>query len=544
MQARSLHQSSNKQAVSARLLLHILPLCFYSFTGKIGYIFQKGICNLMKVNVEQGAIQEQTADTLIVNLFDDVTTPSGATGAVDTALGGAISELIASGDLTGKAGEVGVLYPRGAIEATRVLVAGLGKREGFDLEGVRRAASKAILRARELNGKQVATIVHGAGVAGLPAAAATQATVEASLLAAYQFEATKQAQAGNKNAIESLTVVEFDEAKIDDIEAGVQTAVAIASGTTVARDLVNMPPNVATPTKMAKTAKKIAKKHGYNITVGGREWAKARKMGGFLAVAKGAGEPPKFVVMEYNGDRADLDTIVLVGKGITFDTGGISIKPSQGMPLMKSDMGGAAAVLGTMEAIGTLDLPLRVIAITPCTENMPDANAYRPADVITISNGKTVEIISTDAEGRMVLADGLVYAQQYQPKAVIDLATLTGSCIVALGSGMAAGLFSTDDNLRDKLVTAGNNTFERVWPLPLWPEYKEAIKTDVADIKNSGGRLGGVATSAVFLQEFTDYPWVHLDIAGMALSEKPTAYTPKGGTGYGVRLLVEFLRNW
>ena len=498
----------------------------------------------MKVKVEQGTIQAQTADTVIVNLFDDVTTPSGATGAVDAALDGAISELIASGDLTGKAGEVGVLYPRGAIAATRVLVVGLGKRDGFGIEGVRRAAGQAIQRARQLNANQVATIVHGAGIAGLQAEAAAQATVEASLLALYAYDAPKQGKDEGKKAIETLTVVEFDGEKLAEIEAGVQTAESIVNGVIIARDLVNMPPNVATPTKMAKTAKGIAKRHDLNITVGGRKWAKARKMGGFLAVAKGAGEPPKFIVLEHNGDRDDLDTIVLVGKGITFDTGGISIKPTQGMPAMKSDMGGAAAVLGAMEVVGALDLPLRVIGITPCTENMPDADAYRPADVITISNGKTVEIISTDAEGRMVLADGLVYAKQYDPKAVIDLATLTGSCVVALGAGMAAGLFSTDDDLRDKLVAAGDSVFERVWPLPLWSEYKEAIKSDVADMKNSGGRMGGVATSAVFLQEFTDYPWVHLDIAGMALSAKPAAYTPQGGTGYGVRLLVDFLRNW
>jgi leucyl aminopeptidase len=211
---------------------------------------------------------------------------------------------------------------------------------------------------------------------------------------------------------------------------------------------------------------------------------------------------------------------------------------------MKSDMGGAAAVLGAMKVVGALELPLRVIGIAPCTENMPDANAYRPADVITASNGTTIEIISTDAEGRMVLADGLVYATRYNPKAVIDLATLTGSCVIALGSNMAAGLFSTEDSLRDKLVAAGTAVHERVWPLPLWDDYKEAIKSDVADIKNSGGRFGGVATSAIFLKQFIDYPWVHLDIAGMALSEKENGYTPRGATGYGVRLLVEFLRNW
>jgi leucyl aminopeptidase len=497
----------------------------------------------MKIIVSQGEIQASQADTLIVNLFDDVTTPGGATGAVDQALSGAIRELIASGDLTGKAGEVGVLYPRGAMPATRVLVVGLGKRADFNLEGVRQAAANGIAQAHKLKAKNVATIVHGAGIGGLAVQAAAQATVEGSLLALYRFAATKQ-ESEPPHATDSLTIVEFDDSKVAAIEAGSRAAQAIAAGVALARDLVNMPPNVATPTKMADTAVSIAKDHNLKITVGDRAWAAEHKMGAFLAVAKGAGEPPKFIVLEHNGDRDDLDTIVLVGKGITFDTGGISIKPSANMEAMKSDMGGAAAVLGVMNVVGAMNLPLRVIGIAPCTENMPDANAYRPADVITASNGTTIEIISTDAEGRMVLADGLVYSARYKPKAVIDLATLTGSCVIALGQGMAAGLFSTEESLRDKLVAAGTAVHERVWPLPLWDDYKAAIKSDVADIKNSGGRFGGVATSAIFLKQFVDYPWVHLDIAGMALSEKGSGYIPRGGTGYGVRLLVEFLRNW
>jgi leucyl aminopeptidase len=497
----------------------------------------------MKVSVTQGSIQESTADTLIVNLFDDVTNPGGATGAVDKALNGAISELIANGDFTGKAGKVGIVYPRGAITARRVLVVGLGNRDDFDLEGVRKAAAAGIKRARDLNARQVATIVHGAGIAGLPVAGATQATIEGSLLALYQYDAPKQ-QEEAQNEIASFTLVEFDGQKLPEIETGAKTAESIAAGVYLARNLVNMPPNVATPTKMAETAESIAADHGMKLTVGGRKWAAKHDMGAFLAVAKGAGEPPKFIVLEHNADREDLDTIVLVGKGITFDTGGISIKPTANMGAMKSDMGGAAAVLGTMKVVGMLDLPLRVIGIAPCTENMPDANAYRPADVITASNNKTIEIISTDAEGRMVLADGLVYAGRYQPKAVIDLATLTGSCVIALGRGMAAGLFSTDDALRDRLVGAGAATQERVWPMPLWDDYKEAIKSDVADMKNSGGRFGGVATSAIFLKQFTDYSWVHLDIAGMALTDKEKGYVTAGGTGYGVRLLTEFLRRW
>jgi leucyl aminopeptidase len=239
-----------------------------------------------------------------------------------------------------------------------------------------------------------------------------------------------------------------------------------------------------------------------------------------------------------------LDTVVLVGKGITFDTGGISIKPSEKMDEMKSDMAGAAAVLGAMKVIGSLKLPVHVVSITPCTENMPDAHAYHPADVVTASNGKTIEIISTDAEGRLILADALVYASRYDPKAVVDLATLTGACVTALGKNIAAGLFCTHPDLSDKLVASGNYTHERLWPMPLWDDYLKSIESNVANIKNSGGRFGGVGTSAIFLKEFTAYPWAHLDIAGMALAEKEEGYIPVGGTGYGVRLLVDFLRNW
>lgn len=492
----------------------------------------------MNVQVKQGSIQESDADTIIVNLFEGVTAPGGATGAVDQALAGAVSELIASGDLTGKAGEATVLYPREVMAAKRVLVAGMGSRDEYDLEGVRQTAAAAMKRARELNAKSVATIVHGAGIAGLPAAAA-QATVEGSLLALYEYE-KKEGE-----GVDSLTLVEFEESKMADLQKGVELATAVVAGAVLARDLVNMPPNIATPQKMAQIATQIAEEHNMQLIVGGRKWAAEHKMGAFLAVAQGAGFPPKFIVLEHNGGRDDLPTIVLVGKGITFDTGGITIKPGQNMGAMKSDMGGAAAVLGAMKTVGLLNLPLHVVGVTPCTENMPDAHAYRPADVITASNGKTIEIISTDAEGRMVLADALVYAKKYKPDAVIDLATLTGACVVALGAGMAAGLFSSDDALRDRLLAASEHTHERLWPLPLWSDYQEAIKSDVADMKNSGGRMGGVATSAIFLKQFVDYDaWAHLDIAGMALAEKPQGYVTKGGTGFGVRLLVDMLLNW
>lgn len=496
----------------------------------------------MKVDVKRGALQEAEADTLIVNLFEGVSSLGGATGSLDKALSGAVSELIEQGDLKGEADEIAVLYPRGALSAKRVLVVGLGMQEDFDLEVVRKASAAALNEARKLGAKNVATIVHGGGIGGLEVGSAAQATVEGALLALYRFEDYKQKQEAS-DELESLTLVEFDEGKISAIEEGAKAAQAVVAGVYLARDLVNMPPNVATPSKLAQTATEMSEAYGLGLTIGDRFWAQERDMGAFLAVARGAGEEPKFIVLEHNADIEDLETVVLVGKGVTFDTGGISLKGSAGMPDMKSDMSGAAAVLGAIKAVAELDLPLRVIGITPATENMPDANAYRPSDVIKVSNGKTVEIISTDAEGRMILADALVYAKRYDPKFVVDLATLTGSCVIALGKGVAAGLFSSDDTLRDALTDAGSTTHERVWPLPLYKDYREKIKSDVADMKNTGGRVGGVGTSAVFLQEFTDYPWAHLDIAGMALRDGSNGYLTKGGTGFGVRLLVEFLRS-
>jgi leucyl aminopeptidase len=497
----------------------------------------------MDIQIVQGSIQESRADTLIVNLLEGIRTPTGATGAVDQASGGAIGELIENGDLNGELGKVGVVYPRGAIPAKRVLVTGLGENENFRLDTVRRASGAAMKLALDLNAKEIATVVHGAGVGGLEIADAAQATIEGSLLAYYRYDAPKQKEKPLPE-IQSLSVVEFDPGKLGAIKSGVEAAQAIARGVFLARDLVNMPPNVATPTRMAAAAGEIAEAYKMTLTVGDREWAAHRKMGAFLAVAQGAEEEPKFIVLEHNGEREDLDTVVLVGKGITFDSGGISLKPSERMGTMKSDMAGAAAVLGAMKAVGALGLPLRVVGITPCTENKPDGRAYLPADVITASNGKTIEIISTDAEGRMVLADGLVYAANYSPKAVIDLATLTGACVTALGQGVAAGLFSNDDALRDRLIASGNKVQERLWHMPLFDDYRKTIDSQVADIKNSGGRFGGVGTSAIFLKEFTDYNWAHVDMAGMALTEKGNEYMAAGATGFGVRLLVDFLRNW
>ncbi len=496
----------------------------------------------MDVQIHQASVTTVAADTLVINLFQGVTDPAGATGAVDQALNGAIRELIAAGDVTGKLGETAVYYPRGALPVRRVLVVGLGEREKFDLRAVREAAAAAAKRARDLKTDHLATIVHGAGVGGLEVEAAAQATVEGTLLALYHYAAPKQGEA--PHAITTLTVVEADAAKLDSLHAGATAAQAIAAGVHLTRDLVHAPPNVVTPTRMAQVAQEIAGRWGMSLTVGGRKWAARHKMGAFLAVAQGAGDKPRFIVLEYNAHLTEQAPLVWVGKGITFDTGGITLKPGEKMEQMKADMAGAGAVLGAMEAIARLQLPRRVVAITPCTENKPDAHAYRPGDVITASNGKTIEIISTDAEGRMVLADALVYAQRYRPAAVIDLATLTGAIGVALGDGVAGGLFCNDDTLRARLLTAANTTHERLWPMPLWEDYRKIIDSTVADFKNSGGRAGGVGASAIFLHEFVDYPWAHLDIANVAFTQKVAGYESAGATGFGVRLLVELARRW
>jgi leucyl aminopeptidase len=496
----------------------------------------------MEIKVIREGLKEIVADTIILGCFEDSFSFSGFLTELDQLMDGELRDLVTSQDITGKHQEITLFYPRNRIRVKRVIIVGLGKNEELTSEKIRAASSSAFLRASELNSKTVATSVLGSGVNGIEAGVAAQDMVEGALLGLYKFVPKKQS--GSYPQIETILVCEPDQKRIPQVEQGVKKARAIASGVYLARDLVNLPPNIVTPHYLAETAQKIASEHNLKIFVGDRSWAQDQNMGAFLAVAKGAGEEPKFIVLEYLNGEKDSQPVILVGKGITFDSGGISIKPAEGMQAMKSDMAGAAAVLGAVKAVSLLQPRLNVVGIVPCTENMPDSDAYRPADVITASNGKTIEIISTDAEGRMILADALVYAGRYNPAVVIDLATLTGACVVALGQGIAAGLFSNDDLVMQNLVKSGNVTNEKVWPLPLWDEYKKKIESDVADMKNSGGRMGGVGSSAVFLKEFTNYAWAHLDIAGMAYSDVTGTYSPKGATGFGVRLLIEFLNHW
>jgi leucyl aminopeptidase len=504
----------------------------------------------MEIKVVSGAIQATEDELIVVNLFEGVEKPGGATGAVDKAMGGAIGEAIGRGDIRGKRSEVAVFYTRGAIPAARVLVVGLGPQDQFTLQGVHEAAAAAARKARELGVPSFSSIIHGGGAGGFPLESAAQAVTEGTILGLYRYQELKNKPPDRPNP-ERLTLVQLDEANLPAAEAGVKVGQIVAEAACLARDLINRPANYATPSDLAELAMEIAGQFGtMRCQVLDEEDVAELGMGSFLGVAQGSDEPAAFIVMEHNPGREDLDTVVLVGKAITFDTGGISLKPSEHLDRMRGDLGGGAAVLAAMLAVGQLELPLHVVGLVPATENMPGGHAYKPGDVLTAMNSKTIEVISTDAEGRLILADALAYAARFQPKAVVDLATLTGACVVALGQGMAAGVFSTDDGLLARLQAASQASGERIWPMPLYDEYLDSLESLTADLANTGGRTGGVGTSAMFLKQFAEgYPWAHLDIAGMTFEERPggpkrPSYLQKGGTGFGVRLMVQFLRDW
>ena len=505
----------------------------------------------MNIVVQQGGIQSVDADTVIVNLFQGVTHPGGATGAVDRALNGAITEVIAGGDLKGKPGETVVLYPRGAMPAQRVIVVGLGRADKFDLEGVREASGGAIKQAAKLGAKNVATIIHGGGIGGLDVTAATQAVVEGSMLAMYKYDAPrrKKDEDDDPEPPETLTLVEFDQSKLEAIRAGAQAGQAIAESVYLARTLSNQPSNVATPSAIAEAAQKAAAEAGLRCDLLDEAQMRDLGMNALLAVTQGATQPAQFIIMKYEPPQAQTRRpVVLVGKGVAFDTGGYSLKPPNSMLGMKGDMSGASAVIGAMRAIGLLKGDVPVVGLVPTVENVISATAYKPNDVFIAKNGVSIEIISTDAEGRMILADALCYADAFNPAAVIDVATLTGGKVIALGE-RTNGLFCDDESLRESLLAAGKIVGEPLWPLPLDPVYDRQIKSDVADIKNSGGRTASAVTAARFLAHFVgEWPWAHLDIAGSEFysggpEQTPRSYMTKGATGTAVRTLVEFVRH-
>jgi leucyl aminopeptidase len=490
----------------------------------------------LEIKIIVGDIAQIEADAIVVNLFEGVEQPGGATAAVDEVLNGAISSLISRGEIKGKFGEVSIVHTFGKLPAGIVAIAGLGKPQDFNVDRIRGITGDFCRALRKLNCHKIATILHGAGIGGIELEASAEAVAEGALLGLYGFTKYKKPEYED---IEEILLTVGEKGKVPILETAIGKGKLVAEATNLARDMVNEPANYMTPGQMAEAAKEIAGKYNLEFKVFDREDMETMGMGALLGVAKGSNQPPKLITLSYKGDERAEKAVGFLGKGITFDSGGISIKPSEGMNEMKNDMAGAATVMTAVVAIAQLKPKINVTAVIPATENLPSGTALKPGDILKAMNGKTIEVVNTDAEGRLILADALSYAQKLGLSPLIDLATLTGACRIALGT-LYSGVFSNDQDLADKVLKAAKRTGEKMWQMPISEEYKEQIKSEIADVKNIGNRYGGAITAALFLAEFAaNTPWVHIDIAGTASSTKESGYIVKGATGVGVRTLVE-----
>ncbi|MBI4050664.1 MAG: leucyl aminopeptidase [Candidatus Doudnabacteria bacterium] len=486
-------------------------------------------------------------DLLIVPLFEDAKELEPKAKELNRALGEEISDLISRGDFKPKLAETQAMFTGKRTAAKRVLLLGLGKQSEYNLEKARTAMSAAAPVAQKFKVNDIAIALIKTLPSKVSVESATQALTEGILLANYKF--TEYKKRGEEEKPAALTQIQFvlsnsrDKTKV--LKAAT-VAHTLSQAANYARDLGNHPGNVATPQHLAKHALDLAKQHSkiLKAKVLGKGDLQKESMGAVLAVAQGSDEEPKFIVLEYHAEKK-APTVVLAGKGITFDSGGISIKPSEKMEEMKYDMAGGATVLATIKAACELRLPINLVGLIPATENLPSGKAIKPGDIVRSRAGLTIEVVNTDAEGRMVLADALDYAKKYKPVLVIDFATLTGAIVVALGDDLI-GAFTNQERLVPQLKNAAQITGEQIWLMPLYKEYEQFIKSDFADLRNVGAvpRQGDAVNAALFLQNFVSYPWIHLDIAGVAWTTREKPYRPKGATGVGVRLALEFLKNF
>ncbi len=457
---------------------------------------------------------------------------------VDTQLAGSISESSSLGEFKGHLGELLTVYSLGRLATRRVIVVGLGPQNRVDSQSIRRASAIAARHAQSTGAQRIIIALQGNG--SVETAQTIQAEVEGALLGLYNFR-SYQSDTKNSTQVNQIQIVS-EGATTSECDAAIHKGQILAEATNFARDLVNEPPNVLTPGELANRAKIMAANFGLECEIFEKSKIAELGMGGLLAVSKGSAEPPQFIILRYRGaGKQGEKGLALVGKGITFDTGGISLKPADRMDAMKGDMGGAAAVIGAMQAIAALKPAVNVTALVPTCENRPSDTSYLPGDILRILNGKTIEIVNTDAEGRLILADALSYAVKEQLSPIIDLATLTGGIVVALGS-INTGLFSNNEQLTSEIIAAGKLAGEKYWPMPMDDEYKELISSDIADIKQTGARGGSAITAAKILENFvSDTSWAHLDIAGTSYVDSKTPYQEKGATGVGVRTLAELI---
>jgi len=496
----------------------------------------------MKISIRKGKLTEEKADILVVGILEGGGERSGSIKALDALMGGLIKKVLKEERSKGKLGEVTVIRPNGELKAKRVLVVGLGTKEELDHESVRQAIGAALPVAHRLQAKSICADLLGLEGADTNAAVSAQAMIEGAMLGSYSFTKYKKEKT---KYLQSFTIVTENARDASVGKKGIVRGELYARATIFARELVNTPGEHMKPKDLVDAAKEIAKGEG-SIRVKVMDQAQLERMGagGLLAVNQGSDHDPFLVHMVYKPTGKARKKIALVGKAVTFDSGGLSLKPSNGMETMKIDMSGAAAVLGAFSAVAELAPKVEVHGIFGAVENMPSGRAIRPGDVATALNGKTMEILNTDAEGRVTLADTLSYAVRQKPDMMIDLATLTGACVVALGEEIT-GVMANDQKVADLVLSSAKSAGENMWQLPLQKTYKSLIKSDIADVKNVGNRWGGALTAGLFLEEFVgEVPWAHLDIAGPSFAERPiNSYMKKGATGHGVRTLLELLRS-
>ena len=490
----------------------------------------------LKFNVAADAPEAAAAPCIVVGAYEDRTLTASA-ARIDEHAGGALKRLIESGDATGKVGTTTVLFGLGGVTAPRVLLAGLGEAKKFDAAAFHRAAMESARALKALPIDSAISYLTEIDVPGRDAAWKLRTAALAADAQAYRYTATFKPKEKSKTPqLESISFAGMSGDRAT--QRALAEAGAIANGVRFARELGNLPPNICNPAYIAEQARKIADQHaGVTIEVLERDAMHKLGMGSLLGVSQGSTNEPKLIVLRWQGAAEKVKPYALVGKGITFDSGGISLKPGAGMEEMKFDMCGAAGVLGAFLAAVELKLALNLICIVPAVENMPDGNSYRPSDILTSMSGITIEVLNTDAEGRLILCDALTYAQKFEPQVIIDAATLTGACVVALGK-FASGLMTKDDELADQLLASGNQTMDRAWRLPLWDDYQQSLESGFADVANIGGKYAGAITAGCFLSRFVNGTrWAHLDIAGTAWDEGRKGFA----TGRPVPLLTQYL---
>ena len=492
----------------------------------------------MEFTIKSGSPEKQRTACVVMGVFDNRKLGFSAE-LIDRASNGYISEIVRRGDMEGKLGSTMLLHNVKGTLADRVLLVGLGKERELRDKEYRQAVRSAVKLLNETGSYEAVLYLTEEPVKRRDITWKIEQAVVVAVEAIYRFDRLKSEPEEVRRPLRKLTLSVPQRSDLELGEAAMKRGMAIAHGMNLTKDLGNLPGNICTPSYLAEQALALAKEYSFKAQVLDRPEIEKLDMGSFLSVSRASIEPPKFIVMEYQGGGKKLQPYVLVGKGITFDTGGISLKPSAEMDEMKYDMCGAGSVLGTFRAIAELGAKINLVGLIPACENMPGGRATKPGDIVTSMSGQTIEILNTDAEGRLILCDALTYAERYEPKAVIDVATLTGACVIALGH-VATGLYSNNETLARELLQAGEDTYDRAWHMPLWEDYHEPLRSNFADVANVGGRPGGSITAACFLSRFTKkYHWAHLDIAGVAWQ----GGKEKGATGRPVPLLTKYFLN-